>query len=257
VITVKISLRSFWLPKAGNSITEYEDAFWPQSEGEHAGSTVQFAVADGATESSFSRLWARMLVMAFCNLATFSWPSQKRIQDCVTKYGQRWVKNITQKPLPWFVQNKVQQGAFASLTGLQLNTSSKTWQVLAIGDSCLFHVRGTDLLTSFPVKKADEFGYHPLLLSVRPEKNNLIWEKYDQLVAAISTFQSGDNFFLMTDALAHWFLTRVEAKETPWLTLLNLTNQQDFELWVSEMRYTQQLHNDDITLLLIKVENDF
>lgn len=47
----------FWLPKAGNSDADYEDAF--------AIARGRVAIADGATESSFARAWAEALVNGF------------------------------------------------------------------------------------------------------------------------------------------------------------------------------------------------
>ena len=56
--------RAYWMPKAGNSEAEYEDSFWPRFlDGES--NNFRFAVADGATEASFSGIWARQIVRAF------------------------------------------------------------------------------------------------------------------------------------------------------------------------------------------------
>ena len=52
-------LREGWLPKDGNGPEEYEDAFRSLPE------QGRFAVADGATETSFSGIWAAALVAAF------------------------------------------------------------------------------------------------------------------------------------------------------------------------------------------------
>jgi hypothetical protein len=56
---VTLSARAFWLPKAGNTIAEYEDAF------DFSIAARCFAVADGATDSAFAGRWARSLVRAF------------------------------------------------------------------------------------------------------------------------------------------------------------------------------------------------
>src|SRR5437762_14162270 len=68
------SLRSvaFCEPKRGHGPQEYEDAF--------AGNLAlgRFAVADGATESAYAGLWARMLVNEFVATASAepaSWDS--------------------------------------------------------------------------------------------------------------------------------------------------------------------------------------
>ena len=57
---------AFWLPKAGNTLEEYEDAFWPRKSIDRSTSMFRCAVADGATETSFSAVWAQTLVRAYC-----------------------------------------------------------------------------------------------------------------------------------------------------------------------------------------------
>ncbi len=52
-------LHEFWVPCGGNRPEDYEDAFAANAE---AG---RFALADGATESSFAALWAQLLVNDF------------------------------------------------------------------------------------------------------------------------------------------------------------------------------------------------
>jgi hypothetical protein len=50
-----LSVQAFWLPKAGNTTKEYEDAF------DYSIAERRFAVADGATDSAFAGHWARIL----------------------------------------------------------------------------------------------------------------------------------------------------------------------------------------------------
>src|SRR6266404_6244133 len=50
-----LSWHAFAVPKRGNSTEEYEDAF---AANPNAG---RFAIADGASESSFASLWAKLL----------------------------------------------------------------------------------------------------------------------------------------------------------------------------------------------------
>ena len=60
---MQILVEGFWLPKAGNTEDEYEDALSPKkTQGKLERKFPRFAVADGATESSFSGLWAQLLV---------------------------------------------------------------------------------------------------------------------------------------------------------------------------------------------------
>jgi hypothetical protein len=62
-------ISTFWLPKRGSSLQEYEDAFWvgPNSdgEGEIRQRFLRVAVADGASESMLAGRWANRLVTVF------------------------------------------------------------------------------------------------------------------------------------------------------------------------------------------------
>src|SRR5436309_5977268 len=53
------SATAWWAPKAGNAAHEYEDAFALEA------AALRFAVADGASETSFARQWAELLVDRF------------------------------------------------------------------------------------------------------------------------------------------------------------------------------------------------
>ena len=52
-------IKAFCCPKSGNSAEEYEDAWAQRHTRSQAG--IRVAVADGATESSFAKLWAVLL----------------------------------------------------------------------------------------------------------------------------------------------------------------------------------------------------
>src|SRR4051812_29570559 len=54
-----------WLPKAGNSVEEYEDAWATSPDDESSPGQFVCAVTDGATETSFAGLWARLLAEAY------------------------------------------------------------------------------------------------------------------------------------------------------------------------------------------------
>src|SRR2546422_7087812 len=106
--------QGFFLPKAGNSHEEYEDAFWPQERIDLHTPAFRCAVADGATETSFSGLWAQMLVRAYCKGEL----SRKR-QD-LSRLQRNWLKFVSGRPLPWYAEEKLRSGAFSSIVGLAL-----------------------------------------------------------------------------------------------------------------------------------------
>ena len=122
---------AFHLPKSGNSAEEYEDAF--AASPEHG----RFAVADGASESSFAGLWARLLVEGFVKEARKPWEETGWLKPL----HERWAAEVNRRPLPWYAEMKRQEGAFATLLGFALR-SPDHWRAVAVGDSCLIQVRG-------------------------------------------------------------------------------------------------------------------
>jgi hypothetical protein len=71
------------------------------------------------------------------------------------------------------------------------------------------------------------------------------------------TWQRGDSFYLMTDALACWFLRGVEREEDPCATLDELAGKEEpdpFGSLIAELRASGSIRNDDVTLLAVAVE---
>ncbi len=258
-----VLVEGFWLPKAGHREEEYEDALSHRKvQRKLTKRAPRFAVADGATESSFSGLWAQSLVRSNSQAPLNTANVRRRVKAL----GRKWLRKVTAKPLPWYAERKMRQGAFSTFLGLSLKNDASTtsvggkWTSFAVGDSCLFQVRGSELVTCFPIEHADQFGYHPLLLSSIPQRNDVVWEKLSELERT-GTWLPGDTFFLMTDALAQWFLVQAEQGQQPWLILkervgpsnLPLFSAQ-FEKWVNDLRDAKEMRNDDVTLLIITTD---
>jgi hypothetical protein len=239
-----VGARAHWLPKAGNAQDEYEDAFWPV---ERAGPARRFrcAVADGATETSFSGLWARLLVQAYGrgHLGALRWETGLEALRC------RWRSAVGQKPLPWYAEEKLRQGAYAAFLGLTLSLRSDgsvRWSALAVGDCCLFQIREDRLIASFPLGSSGEFNSRPYLVgSVRPTD-------VEEAEAARRSGPAlpGDRFLLMSDALAAWFLRAAEDGCSPWGELEEAA-ADTFPDWVAARRSAGAMRNDDVTLLTI------
>jgi hypothetical protein len=245
--------RVFWMPKAGNTPAEYEDAFWPRKDRLDVSGPVRLAVADGATETSFAGLWARLLVSAYGRGRLTAVEDELELR----RIRRVWTRAVGQKPLPWYAEEKLRAGAFSSLAGLTLLSpeaaaaATGDWQATAIGDSCLLQARGGSLLFSFPFSHAHEFNSRPRLISSL-DGDDLTESAVDSISG---TWQAGDTFYLMTDALACWALRGVEVKESVFERLTALETQPDFEALVVELRSTIDadgrplLKNDDVTLV--------
>ncbi|MHC4507274.1 MAG: PP2C family serine/threonine-protein phosphatase [Planctomycetota bacterium] len=286
-----------WAPKHGNSADEYEDAFAPYESGVHEGARLRFAVADGATEAAFSKLWARLLVAGYRK----GWVGEREGDGGLglERLARIWRRRTGRKALPWYGEEKRRLGSFAALVGLELSgprsseplrslgardsktlrsppappvvhrppvrersdierrartgggpssdaVTSGTWRAYSVGDCCLFHLRGDRLLGSFPIEDPDEFGSRPVLLSSNAARNS---EALASAATARGEWAAGDEFCLMSDALACWFLTEHRQGEAPWD--LAREDEADFPDLISHLRAQCGLHNDDVTLLRI------
>ncbi|HEV2705907.1 MAG TPA: protein phosphatase 2C domain-containing protein [Pyrinomonadaceae bacterium] len=245
--------RVYALHKAGNAATEYEDAYdfgWSPAT---SAPVFRCAVADGATEASFSALWATKLVRAYCN-GTLS--SSASLATALQGLQEEWLAQVGSSPsVQWYVEEKLRHGAFSSLVGLTLERGAGlgggAWQAVAVGDSCLFQLRGDELLVRFPLARADEFNNRPFLLSSNPAGNGALIENTNTFGG---DWRAGDIFYLMTDALAQWFLQEYERGERPWHTLARMEDdgrEEAFADFVSARRAAQTLRNDDVTMLTV------
>ncbi len=236
-----ILCRSVTLPKRGNRADEYEDALAANAE------RGRYAIADGASESSYASVWARLLVDDFVNSPSSDlapWAAR------LPALQQRWAAQVGNAALPWFAEIKLQQGAFATFLGVAVQ--DRRWEAVAVGDSCLFQTRSGRLHQAFPLVCPDDFGTTPWLVGSRGCDAEAVEKRTRR---AHGDWQPGDRLWLMTDALAKWFLDQVEACGRPWAELDRLLQapspEQAFEDWIAALRDADRLRNDDVTLMLL------
>jgi hypothetical protein len=237
-------IHHFWIPKDGNSEAEYEDAC---ANNPQAG---RFALADGATESSFAKEWAKILTKGFADeedwgqffqqpRSWWEWRSQmpKYWSQWLEAMRRRWQEHLQQRQSerggtwPWFVENRIREGALATFCGLVLlpdiakpeqscrqckdsdRSATRHYFCLAVGDACLFQVRDDRLVFCFPVQKAVDFNNTPPLVcsQSRPPARPTAPLRW-----CVRRWNEGDIFLLMTDALARWFLSDYESGAQPW-----------------------------------------
>ena len=244
-----IATRLHWLPKAGNRREEYEDAAWPARSLQGAGRVFRCAVADGATESAFAGLWARQLVSWFGHGPVDARPLAAQL----TAEQQHWSAEVNRTPLPWYAEEKAANGAYAAFLGLRLQETEAgagVWSALAVGDCCVAHLRGNVVLATFPATDAGYFNSRPYLISSQPQRNAHLAA---QTRTAAGAWQPGDQFWLMTDALAHWFLA-ADAASVADLRAQAAGARRAFAGWIAGLRHAGVLRNDDVTLLVVTVD---
>jgi hypothetical protein len=260
-MTRDLRARTYWVPKAGNSEEEYEDAFYPEHYMDRRGHVLRFAMADGASEGMLSGPWAKILARSFARASQR--PSRASARLVVSRACDSWEawkaaylrrRAELDRPVQWWEEEGLSTGPYATLLGVAflLRDGSETgrWDAVALGDTCLFAVRGGTVTTRFPVGHSSGFDSRPVLLSGDPLRNAMA---VGRIRDARGSFSVGDSFYLMTDALAAWFLKDAEAGGRPWECLDGLAAGGRFLALVDGLRKAGKMRNDDATLTCIKV----
>jgi serine/threonine protein phosphatase PrpC len=241
-----LTAKHFLVVKDGNPRDHNEDAAAADP------ARRRFAISDGATGSGFARLWSRLLVDQFVRHAAGppdAWSTW------LPAAQQRWLDELQGVEIPWYGEEQFKQGSFATFLGVVLldaEETSRLWQAVAVGDSCLFHTRDGELLKSFPLEKSAQFDCLPGLVGSRSSVGEIVEKR------ALSTQGSGqphDRLWLTSDALAQWCLAETESGRPPWQELADFlaptNSDEQFAAWVDQLRATRGLHNDDVTLMAI------
>ncbi len=244
-----LQYQSFCVPKRDNSALEYEDASAAAPE------LNTFAIADGATESSFAAMWAQLLVNEFVRTPACRASEWRK---WLPPLQERWEADIGTREMPWYAENKLQMGAFATFLGVVFEDANrkkgKRWRAIAVGDCCLFQIRAASMLRVFPELGPTDFNNHPGLVGSRTPPTVLLEKKRVQTRKGV--WQAGDQIWLMTDALAHWFLSQEEAGKKPCDAVgrvLRAATNQHFAEWIDGLRRTRELKDDDVTLMAVSL----
>jgi hypothetical protein len=224
------------VPKRGNRAEENEDAMAASPN------ALRFAVADGATEGWESGAWAVRLVASYVERP----PSPTRFTGWLAA-ARNWALPPADGPEPWYAAEKREEGSFATLAGLALRSSRRggwAWRSVAVGDSCLLHIRGEELVLAVPLSATKEFGNRPALVpssSTRP---------CPEPGWFAGRAEPGDLFLLATDAAAARLL------DPPALTLalgaVRAARTAHEPAALAEWcRAVQDTNNDDVSVVAI------
>jgi hypothetical protein len=209
--------------------------------------------------------WARILSKSYCRLGGRDVVAPVLARELLERSRRAWngwLANFylpdrvrRNRPIQWYEEPGLEAGAFATLVGLTLEGHGRLglWQAVAAGDSCLFQVRYDSLVACFPISDSAAFGNRPLLLSSNPR-----WDgsALKGVRTARGGWMAGDRFYLMTDALAAWFLSCWEREEVPrWLmgVAADRYHQKAFANGISKLRSSGAMRNDDVTMLSVEL----
>ncbi len=239
-----LAVEAFACAKAGNRPEEYEDAW--AAGGLDAAGRARVAVCDGATETSFSGLWASLLAR--------SWVRSGGGAEVLARLGaarRLWRREVRRRPLPWYAAEKANRGAWAAFLGVAVDAASRRWRALAVGDCCLFQVEGlgpaSRLVHAFPLSRSAEFGSTPFLLGSveRPEDDPL-----PRARLADGLLPPSGALLLASDSLSAWLLRRDEENAPAWeaVSALGVADDAEFQALVDAAR-ADGARNDDMTLV--------
>ena len=237
-----ITYQTLWLPKAGNSPEEYEDAYAPDPDAVDGASSKDFlcAIADGATETSFSGLWAQRLARAYAE-RRMGRITPALLRELAGEWNSAITERTREKPLPWYAEEKLQKGAFAAFAGLHLRADG-WWTGLAVGDCCVFQLRPGAWIKSFPYGVPEVFNNSPTLWSTNAARNTQIVPNRVR-----GRWKTGDYFLLMSDAVACAFLAHEDFRRQFHGDL----DAESFEALIEAARHDHLIKNDDVTVLKI------
>jgi hypothetical protein len=242
--TWDLQVRQLLLPKLDHDASECEDAIACDTN------TARFAVADGATEAFHARQWATNLAEHWVrNESTLTLEDfRKWVADEGRELHDSW-NGLT---LSWYSEEKARTGSFAAFVGVELDLKSDapSWQAIALGDSCLLHCRGGELLKSLPISRSECFNSAPVLVA----SNAKLHESTMQSVVIDSgSCENGDVLLLMSDAAAAWCLQRFEQGD---FNANFLTAKADEELtsFFDDERQAGRIRNDDLAIVRIQIK---
>lgn len=254
---VSLNISAFSTHKAGNQPEHYEDAYAFDTRAGRA------AVADGASDSFESRDWASTLTQSFVKQPPETTP--EAFLEWLTLPSKAWHIVMPWDELPWYAEQKAREvGGLATLVGFYLvpdeaEGDEVPWRALAVGDACLLHLRDNALVQRFPLDTTEAFDSTPALLCTRMEQNQHVLDDGD-LDTMSGTCRVGDTFLLATDAMAERLYELADLEQLniglpDWESVLALV-EEDFEGLVEQFRDEGLIRNDDVTLLIVRVEPD-
>lgn len=214
----------------------------------------RFAISDGVSKSFFPKIWSEVLVQNWME-------GLKDTPTLISKSQENWLQKVTElvnnPNTKWYTENafNLREPGLATFIGLEfyLKNDRWYWQADAIGDSFLFflpqHKRSLENVgsLSFSTHSPEEdFDNFPDYLSSRGDNH-----KGEVKKLSGARLCSG-SFFLMTDALAEWFISDSSGA----IEILNdINSQEEFENFVQSARRKDELANDDTSFLSIKVSD--
>lgn len=248
---MSITAVGFWTAKRGNAEREWEDGFALDE------TRLRFAVSDGASTSAKAAQWAATLTDGFLS-DSFDAHDELVLEQWIARrcgeFAERFVEVLDDEVDTgnWLQHAASTKHGFATFVGAEfreLGGSDVTCRWVGVGDACIFHTRDGRLLAAGPTSDGGGFGLHPDLISSNPEHGR---QAVDAAFRGEVSVRPGDTVLLVTDALAEWALKTAPSDDGVW-RVLNQLDTTGFERLVSDLRSSELMVNDDVTLVRCEV----
>lgn len=229
-------------PKSSHEADEWEDA---AAYSERRGVV---AVADGAAASYRAAQWSSMLVESF--VANDVAMNVMGFTDWVAGLGEQFQDRSldASEGSSWYASDASRRGSFATFCGLRFDPDRQSFTAVHVGDACLFHTSG-DQLVAANLEDPAAFDSMPELLSSADYDGSRGVERARFLRGSVAP---GDVVFLATDALGAAMLRLDHAGQDVW-RFFGSIGQQGFGPLVEALRDELVMEDDDVTLVRIRV----
>lgn len=233
------NIRCFRIPKSSKFFHNCEDNF----KVDNYENPKLIATADGCGSTFVADVFSKNLMTQFPQFA----------KDIFNKKYQKWHETVTKDWLAYietkpkknlgFLYKFANKVAGSTFLGIRLRDNSFLGKVdiAAIGDSCLFQVRGNRVVNMFPkIKKFSGVTY-----AIQTSSNKFKLQHTEIEV------HHGDTLILATDGVAEWIFNNPKDVEE----ILLLKNNSQFLEFIETYRKSKEkwLEDDDSTLIIIDV----
>lgn len=247
----QLQVQQFLLPKAGALVEECEDAIGVNL------AAGRIALADGATEAFDARSWAQRLAAGWvaCEPAPLT---RETFTAWAIEQGNALHDAWAGRTLAWYAEEKARRGSFAAFVGVQfaLDSAAPCWQTFTLGDSCVLQQHNGAISYALPIADPQLFTSTPVLV---PSRGQLHEYAFAQAQVACNGFAPDDVLWLLTDAVAEWFLKRaaVQDEVIERLARLLMADRSDAlaELFQAERR-ARRMKDDDVAIVRVTLTAD-
>ncbi|MDX1988717.1 MAG: hypothetical protein SFV17_18675 [Candidatus Obscuribacter sp.] len=259
---MQIKCHAYSVQKYGDAKEENQDAYSACQSGDHdSPKFFRAVISDGASASVLSRTWAQLIVESYSD-PTFE--DDEVPGPRLTQLRESWAKIAENHKVPYFAEDKLRTGSFATLTVLKIHapedgSNSGKFSAFAIGDSCLFQIRDRRVITQFPLTSGDKFTSCPPLVVSKPNDHDKYLHHHPKIEGQ---WNSGDEFLLMTDALSCWFLENCIQDARQLAKITSIESCEEFESFIQEQRFLKdddgawKMENDDSTMIKVIVHQE-